>query len=73
MSHVWTIEAWHMVKEAPCREGHASSLNVTGDLVLPLLIVVKIPVLPLCTESLLLEIFRVMGSGLLLAIMPWVM
>jgi hypothetical protein len=53
-THVWTMEAWHMVMEAPCREGYASSLDVVGDLlVLLLLVVVKIPMLPLCTGSLL--------------------
>jgi hypothetical protein len=50
MAHVWTMEAQRMVMEASCREGHASSLDVTGDLlVLLLLVVVKILVLTLCT------------------------
>jgi hypothetical protein len=54
MAHVWTMEARHMVMEAPCREGHASPLNVAGDLlVLLLLIVVEIPVLPPRVGSLL--------------------
>jgi hypothetical protein len=50
MAHVWTMEAQRMVMEAPCREGHASSLDVTGDLlVLLLLVVIEILVLTLCT------------------------
>jgi hypothetical protein len=54
MAHVWTTEAWRMVVEAPCKEGHASSLDVAGDLlVLLLLVLVEIPVLPLCTRSML--------------------
>jgi hypothetical protein len=54
MTHVWTMEAWRMVVEAPCREGHVSSLDVAGDLhVLVLLVVVKILVLSLRTRSLL--------------------
>jgi hypothetical protein len=54
LAHVWTMEARRMVMETLCREGHASSLDVVGDLlVLLLLVVVKIPVLPLCTRSLL--------------------
>jgi hypothetical protein len=54
VAHVWTMEAWHMVMEAPCREGYASSLDVAEDLlVLLLLVIVKILVLPLCTRSLL--------------------
>jgi hypothetical protein len=49
MAHVWTMEAQCMVMEAPCR-GHASSLDVTGDLlVLLLLVVVEILMLTLCT------------------------
>jgi hypothetical protein len=54
MESVWTMEIRRMVVEAPCREGHASSLDVTRDLlILLLLVVVKIPVLSLCTGSLL--------------------
>jgi hypothetical protein len=53
MTHVWTMKARRMVMEAPCREGHASSLDVTGVLVLLLLVVVEILMLPLCTRSLL--------------------
>jgi hypothetical protein len=54
MAHEWTMEAWRMVMEAPCREGHASSVDVAGDLLICLLlVVVKIPMLPLCTRSLL--------------------
>jgi hypothetical protein len=54
MAHVWTMEAWCMVMETPCKEGHAYPLDITGDLlVLLLLVVVKIPVLPLYTRSLL--------------------
>jgi hypothetical protein len=54
MAHVWTMEAWSMIVEGPCREGHASPLDVAGDLLVLLLLVgVKIPVLPLCTGSLL--------------------
>jgi hypothetical protein len=53
VAHGWTMEARHMVVEAPCR-GHTSSLDVAGDLlVLLLLVVVEILVLPLCTGSLL--------------------
>jgi hypothetical protein len=32
MTHVWTIKAQHMVVETPCRERHASSLDIAGDL-----------------------------------------
>jgi hypothetical protein len=54
MESVWTMEIRCMVVEAPCREGHASSLDVARDLlILLLLVVVKIPVLSLCTGSLL--------------------
>jgi hypothetical protein len=54
VAHVWTMEARHMVMEALCREGHASSLDVARDLlVLLLLVIVKILVLPLCTRSLM--------------------
>jgi hypothetical protein len=54
MAYVWTMEARRMVVETPCGEGHASSLVVAGDLlILLLLVVVKIPMLPLCTRSLL--------------------
>jgi hypothetical protein len=54
MTHVLTMEARCMVMETPCTERHASSLDVVGDLlVLMLLVVVEIPMLPLCTGSLL--------------------
>jgi hypothetical protein len=54
MAHVWTMKAWHRVMEAPCREGHVSPLDVIGNLlILLLLVVVEIPVLPLYTGSLL--------------------
>jgi hypothetical protein len=54
VTHVWTMKARHMVMEASCRERHASSLDVARDLlILLLLVVVKIPVLQLCTGSLL--------------------
>jgi hypothetical protein len=54
VAQVWTMEAWCMVVEALCREGHASSLDVARDLlVLLLLVVVEIPMLLQCTESLL--------------------
>jgi hypothetical protein len=49
----WTMEAWRMVREAPCREKHASSLDVAGDLILLLLVGVKIFMLSLCIGSLL--------------------
>jgi hypothetical protein len=53
MAHVWTMETWRMAVEASCR-GHVSTLDVTRDLlILLLLVVVKIPMLPLCTGSLL--------------------
>jgi hypothetical protein len=53
MTHVWTMKARRMVVEAPCREGHASSLDVARVLILLLLVVVEILMLPLCTRSLL--------------------
>jgi hypothetical protein len=54
MTHVWTMKARHMVVETPCRERLAFFLDIAEDLlVLLLLVVVEIPVLPLCTRSLL--------------------
>jgi hypothetical protein len=60
--------------ESPVQRRTCVPLDVAGDLlVLLLLIVVKIPMLPLCTGSLLPQCLRVMGSGLLPAIMPCMM
>lgn len=73
MESVWTMEACCVVVEASCREGHASSLGTTIDLLIILLLVeVKVTFAPPCTEFLLLGRLRVMGSRLLPSIMPWV-
>jgi hypothetical protein len=50
MVREWALEAWCVVMEASCREGHASSLDVVGSLLVLLqLVVSEITVPPLCT------------------------
>jgi hypothetical protein len=49
VAHVLIMIAYGMVMEATSREGHASSLVATGDLLIWLLIVVEVTILPLRT------------------------
>jgi hypothetical protein len=46
MSHVWALIAYRRIMVASNREGHASSLEIAGDLIWLLLIIVEVAVLP---------------------------
>jgi hypothetical protein len=54
MSHVWALIACRRILVASSEEGHASSLEVAGDLIRLLLVIVEVAVLPYLTRSLLL-------------------
>jgi hypothetical protein len=70
MSHVLIMRACGMVMVATSKEGHASSLEVTGDLLIRLLfVVVVVAVLPLSTRALLPGALRMMRRRLLLTCM----
>jgi hypothetical protein len=74
MSHVWALIACRRIMVASGNKGHASSLEVAGDLLIRLmLVIVKVVVLPYLARSLLPGSLRVMRRGLLLANMARMM